>query len=113
VIPLTRAWDADRVTGELHTTHRVIIADPRRDAPFPGIRQDGDHLHLAFHDAAEPAPNTVLAAERQIAALVNFAHAWGGNRPISFTRHSPNRRRRSRSSHQSSGAVSPCLRAAR
>jgi predicted protein tyrosine phosphatase len=82
VIALTRAWDADRVTEELHATHRVIIADPRRDAPFPGIGQDGDHLHLAFHDAAEPAPNTVLAAEKQIAALIDFAHAWGGNRPL-------------------------------
>jgi len=35
-----------------------------------------------FHDALEPAPDTVLATEDQITTLIDFAHAWGGNRPL-------------------------------
>ena len=82
MIALTRAWDAERVAEEIDASHRVIICDPARDFLHPGIRKDGDHLHLAFHDAVEPAPEIVLAAEEQIAALIAFAHAWGGNRPL-------------------------------
>ncbi len=82
MIALTRAWDADWVAEELRATHRVILSDPRRDALFPGMRQDGDHLHLSFNDAVEQAPDRVLATEEQILALIDFAHAWGGNRPL-------------------------------
>lgn len=82
VIALTRAWDADRAANEIGAIHRVIISDPTRDLLHPGIRQDSDHLHLAFHDAVEPAPDRVLVTEEQIAALIDFAHAWGGNRPL-------------------------------
>jgi len=44
MIALTRAWDAERVAEEIGSAHRVIISDPTRDFPYPGIRQDGGHL---------------------------------------------------------------------
>lgn len=82
MIALTRAWDAERVAEEIGAAHRVIISDPTRDFLQPGIRQDGGHLRMMFHDAAEPAHDTVLVTEDQINTLIAFAHAWGGNRPL-------------------------------
>ncbi len=82
MIALTRAWDADRVAEEIGASHRVIISDPRRDALFPGIHQDGNHLNLTFHDVVEPAPDRVLATEEQISALIYFARTWGGGQPL-------------------------------
>ncbi len=82
MIALTRAWDAERVAEEIGAAHRVILSDPARDFLHPGIRRDGGHLRLMFHDAVEPASGTVLAAEEQIAALITFAHAWSRNRPL-------------------------------
>jgi predicted protein tyrosine phosphatase len=82
MIALTRACDAERVAKEIDASHRVIICDPARDFLHPGIRKDGDHLHLAFNDAVESAPDNVLATEDQIITLITFAQAWGCNRPL-------------------------------
>ena len=82
MIALTRAWDADRVAEEIGAAHRVILSDPRCDALFAGIRQEGDHLHLAFHDVVEPAPDRVLANEEQVLTLIDFARTWGIERPL-------------------------------
>ena len=82
MIALTRAWDADRVAEEMGASHRVIISDPRRDALFPGIHQDGNHLNLTFHDVVDPAPDRVLATEEQISALIDFARTWDGGQPL-------------------------------
>lgn len=82
IIALTRAWDALHVAEEIGASHRVIISDPARDTLKPVIVREGCLLSLMFHDAVEPAPDRVLAAEEQIAALIDFAHAWSGNRPL-------------------------------
>lgn len=82
LIALTRAWDAAEVAHSLKASYRVIVADPPYDNRNPSIHRDGDHLHLRFHDAVEPAVDKVLATEEQIAALIDFAHTWSGEYPL-------------------------------
>ncbi len=79
VCPLS--W-LDTTVALSRASHLVSILDEqtplRRPASIPASR----HLHLEFHDIAEPAPGLRSASVADVSRLIDFVGTWDAERPL-------------------------------
>ncbi len=66
----------------LRPSHLVSLVPPHEQPPTPFCVQPAGHLRLELDDIEEPMPGHILPETDHVNALIEFARAWDGERPM-------------------------------